>query len=149
MSTAVRTVDTIRNPVFRMTIFRTLQLAVHLHVPKSPTLTSSPKETGLANRRHFRALRALKSICHSRALSTEAAAAASKANHSGYYFELSDEQKEYQNLARKFAREEILPKAAHYDRTGEVRKPIFVLLHEPCFGAFFLRVKTAPFDLHL
>ncbi|KAL3247241.1 hypothetical protein MRX96_057176 [Rhipicephalus microplus] len=66
-----------------------------------------------------KALRALKSICHSRALSTEAAAAASKANHSGYYFELSDEQKEYQNLARKFAREEILPKAAHYDRTGE------------------------------
>ncbi|KAL1435372.1 hypothetical protein MTO96_010992 [Rhipicephalus appendiculatus] len=75
-----------------------------------------------------KALRALKSIQHSRALSTEAAAAASKANHSGYCFELSDEQKEYQNLARKFAREEILPKAAHYDRTGEVRHLIFSLV---------------------
>ncbi|XP_037560537.1 probable medium-chain specific acyl-CoA dehydrogenase, mitochondrial isoform X1 [Dermacentor silvarum] len=67
-----------------------------------------------------KALRALRSIQqHHRALSTEAAAAASKAGHLGYCFELSEEQKEYQNLARKFAREEILPKAAHYDRTGE------------------------------
>lgn len=34
--------------------------------------------------------------------------------------ELSPEQKEYQQLARKFAQEEIIPKAAHYDKTGEV-----------------------------
>jgi len=34
-------------------------------------------------------------------------------------FELSEEQKHIQETARKFAREEVLPKAAHHDRTGE------------------------------
>ena len=33
--------------------------------------------------------------------------------------ELSPEQLEFQQLARKFAREEILPVAAHHDQTGE------------------------------
>ncbi|KAK3087791.1 hypothetical protein FSP39_010609 [Pinctada imbricata] len=37
----------------------------------------------------------------------------------GVNFELSDEQREYQQLARKFAREEIIPVAPHHDRTGE------------------------------
>jgi acyl-CoA dehydrogenase len=37
---------------------------------------------------------------------------------------LSPEQKEYQELARKFAQEEIIPKAAYHDRTGEVNKII-------------------------
>lgn len=40
-------------------------------------------------------------------------------NSTGYNFGLSDEQKEIQDLARKFAREEIVPAAAHYDKTGE------------------------------
>ncbi|XP_069701109.1 medium-chain specific acyl-CoA dehydrogenase, mitochondrial-like [Periplaneta americana] len=35
------------------------------------------------------------------------------------WFALSDTQKELQDLARKFAREEIMPKAAEYDRTME------------------------------
>jgi len=38
---------------------------------------------------------------------------------SGVSFELNDEQKEYQEVARKFAREEMIPKAAHHDKTGE------------------------------
>jgi acyl-CoA dehydrogenase len=33
--------------------------------------------------------------------------------------ELSAEQKEIQELARKFTRDEIIPKAAEYDRTME------------------------------
>lgn len=33
--------------------------------------------------------------------------------------ELTPEQQEFQQLARKFAREEIIPVAAHHDRTGE------------------------------
>lgn len=33
---------------------------------------------------------------------------------------LSEEQRSYQDLARKFAKEEIIPVAAEYDRTGEV-----------------------------
>ncbi|KHN70935.1 putative medium-chain specific acyl-CoA dehydrogenase 1, mitochondrial [Toxocara canis] len=34
-------------------------------------------------------------------------------------FELSDTQREYQAVALKFAKEEIIPVAAHHDRTGE------------------------------
>jgi acyl-CoA dehydrogenase len=34
--------------------------------------------------------------------------------------EYSNEQKEFQELARKFTQEEIIPKAAHHDKTGEV-----------------------------
>ncbi|CAF4598651.1 unnamed protein product, partial [Rotaria sp. Silwood1] len=37
----------------------------------------------------------------------------------GLNFELTPEQKEIQLLARKFAKEEIIPNAAHYDKTGE------------------------------
>jgi len=55
--------------------------------------------------------------------------------------ELSDEQKEMQLLARKFAREEIIPVAPHHDQTGEVRSEVNVgtgtaclLVHEDCLG---------------
>ncbi len=34
-------------------------------------------------------------------------------------FSLSDDQKQLQELARKFTKEEIIPKAAHHDKTGE------------------------------
>ena len=34
-------------------------------------------------------------------------------------FNLTDEQKEFQQLARKFTTEHIIPKAAEHDRTGE------------------------------
>lgn len=34
-------------------------------------------------------------------------------------FELTDEQKQLQDLARKFAKEEIIPKAEHHDASGE------------------------------
>lgn len=34
---------------------------------------------------------------------------------------LTPEQKEYQELARKFSHEVILPQAAKYDQSGEVR----------------------------
>ena len=39
-------------------------------------------------------------------------------------FSLSDDQKQLQELARKFAKEEIIPKAAHHDKTGEYPKEI-------------------------
>uniref|UniRef100_A0A8C6TPL0 Medium-chain specific acyl-CoA dehydrogenase, mitochondrial n=1 Tax=Neogobius melanostomus TaxID=47308 RepID=A0A8C6TPL0_9GOBI len=38
--------------------------------------------------------------------------------------QLSEQQKEFQLLARKFAREEIVPAAAMYDRTGEYPFPV-------------------------
>lgn len=38
---------------------------------------------------------------------------------------LSDEQQQLQDLARKFAKEEIIPKAAHYDETGEYPHDVF------------------------
>jgi len=49
---------------------------------------------------------------------------------SGISFGLTDEQKEFQTLARKFAREEIQPKAAHYDKTGEFPWDIVKKAHE-------------------
>ena len=39
-------------------------------------------------------------------------------------FSLSDEQKQLQELARKFAKEEIIPKAAHHDESGEYPREI-------------------------
>lgn len=36
-----------------------------------------------------------------------------------FVLELSDIQKEFRDLARKFCREEIIPVAAEYDRTGQ------------------------------
>lgn len=60
-------------------------------------------------------------------------------------FSLTEEQKSMQELARKFAREEIIPKAAALDRSGEYPQDIFakawelglVNLHIPesCGGA--------------
>ena len=41
--------------------------------------------------------------------------------------DLTPEQQEYRELAAKFAREEIIPVAAQYDKTGEVN--IFVALY--------------------
>lgn len=39
-------------------------------------------------------------------------------------FSLTEEQVQLQELARKFAREEIIPKAAHHDQTGEFPREI-------------------------
>lgn len=40
---------------------------------------------------------------------------------SKYFTGLTTEQQSYTDLAKKFAREEIAPKAAYHDRTGEVK----------------------------
>ncbi|XP_048396024.1 medium-chain specific acyl-CoA dehydrogenase, mitochondrial isoform X1 [Stegostoma tigrinum] len=58
--------------------------------------------------------------------SSQASAAVLKASQTapGFSFELSDEQKEFQATARKFAREEVAPAAADYDRSGEYPAPL-------------------------
>lgn len=43
----------------------------------------------------------------------------------GYHFELNDTQRDMQDVVRKFTREEIIPAAAHYDKTGEFPWPLF------------------------
>ncbi|MEZ4735261.1 MAG: acyl-CoA dehydrogenase family protein [Caldilineaceae bacterium] len=43
----------------------------------------------------------------------------------GLQFELSDDLKMLQDLARDFTRKEIIPKAEHYDRSGEWPWDIF------------------------
>uniref|UniRef100_A0A8C2KQW5 Medium-chain specific acyl-CoA dehydrogenase, mitochondrial n=1 Tax=Cyprinus carpio TaxID=7962 RepID=A0A8C2KQW5_CYPCA len=53
-----------------------------------------------------------------------AAIAASREAHGGFSFELTDQQKEFQEVARKFAREEIVPAAPSYDRSGEYPFPL-------------------------
>ncbi|XP_077412260.1 medium-chain specific acyl-CoA dehydrogenase, mitochondrial [Vanacampus margaritifer] len=42
----------------------------------------------------------------------------------GFAFEFTDQQREFQQLARKFAREEIVPHAPQYDKSGEYPVPI-------------------------
>jgi len=42
----------------------------------------------------------------------------------GFSFELTDQQKEFQELSRRFAREEIVPVAAAYDKSGEYPFPV-------------------------
>lgn len=44
---------------------------------------------------------------------------ASTGSSAGPSFGLSEEQREFQEVARKFAREEIIPVAAEHDRTGK------------------------------
>uniref|UniRef100_UPI00398EDE52 medium-chain specific acyl-CoA dehydrogenase, mitochondrial n=1 Tax=Pristiophorus japonicus TaxID=55135 RepID=UPI00398EDE52 len=58
--------------------------------------------------------------------SNRASAVVSKASQAahGFNFELTDEQREFQATARKFAREEVLPAAAQYDRSGEYPVPL-------------------------
>ncbi|CAG4942002.1 unnamed protein product [Colias eurytheme] len=51
-------------------------------------------------------------------------AAAKPIPTTGMCFELNDEQKALQDLARKFTREEIMPVAAQYDKSGEYPWPI-------------------------
>jgi len=48
----------------------------------------------------------------------------------GVSFTLSDTQRELQELARKFTREEIIPKAAELDRTGKYPWEIIKKAHE-------------------
>ena len=43
----------------------------------------------------------------------------------GLSFKLTDEQREMQSVARKFAAEEMIPKEKHYDTTGEYPHEIF------------------------
>ncbi|XP_006004877.1 medium-chain specific acyl-CoA dehydrogenase, mitochondrial isoform X1 [Latimeria chalumnae] len=75
-----------------------------------------------SNKQVLRAAVQAWSRCHS--TSTPAAKAKLKQDGYGFSFNLTDQQKEFQATARKFAREEIIPVAAHYDRTGEYPVPI-------------------------
>ena len=47
------------------------------------------------------------------------ASAAAPIRETGYNFTLNDEEREIIDLAEKFTRDEIIPNAAHHDRTGE------------------------------
>ncbi|KAM9327108.1 medium-chain specific acyl-CoA dehydrogenase, mitochondrial [Gastrophryne carolinensis] len=59
-----------------------------------------------------------------RAQSTAPNPATASSLGTGFNFELTEQQKEFQATARKFAREEIIPVAAHYDKTGEYPVPL-------------------------
>ncbi|XP_072560179.1 medium-chain specific acyl-CoA dehydrogenase, mitochondrial [Paramormyrops kingsleyae] len=52
------------------------------------------------------------------------ASSSARAAQGGFSFELTDQQKEFQELARKFAREEIIPAASNYDKSGEYPFPL-------------------------
>ena len=62
------------------------------------------------------------------------------------YLEFSDEQKEIQQLARKFTLEEIIPKAAEHDQTGEVCMQVHIFHIQyapPGFQTFFVLLITS------
>lgn len=48
----------------------------------------------------------------------------------GFGFELSDEQKSLLELSDKFTKEEIIPKASHYDKTADFPWDIVKQAHE-------------------
>lgn len=48
---------------------------------------------------------------------------------------MTAEQQEMQQLARKFAREEIIPNAAHYDKTGEVNQNLALEKKKSCLSS--------------
>lgn len=80
----------------------------------------------------LRSLGLIKRSLASATTPTSASTPAAKTSNSaapGICFELSPEQREMQELARKFAREEIIPVAAHHDRTGEYPKEILKKAH--------------------
>jgi len=58
------------------------------------------------------------------------AAQQAKRSMSGLGFELNEEQQGIEDLSRKFAREEILPVAADYDKSGEFPWDIFRKAHD-------------------
>ncbi|NP_001133108.1 medium-chain specific acyl-CoA dehydrogenase, mitochondrial [Salmo salar] len=68
----------------------------------------------------------VQSVLRFQSTSTAAVAATGSQNapSTGFCFEMTDQQKEFQELARKFSREEIVPVAAAYDRSGEYPFPI-------------------------
>jgi len=61
-----------------------------------------------------------------------------KTTFSGLHFELSEEQKQLQKLARDFAAKEIIPVAEHYDRTGDF--PIDVIAKGRAVGLVNLNI---------
>lgn len=76
-----------------------------------------------------RRLLAPAAFVQTRALASQATAAP------GFGFTLTEDQKSYQDLARKFALEEIIPVAAEYDRTGAYPVGLYQFL--------FWRIATA------
>ena len=61
--------------------------------------------------------RLARSLLGRRSLSTSA--------EGGFSLALSEEQQAFKELARKFAREEVIPVAAEYDKTMEFPRPVF------------------------
>lgn len=49
----------------------------------------------------------------------------------GFNFNITEEQRQMQELARKFTREEITPKAAEHDKMGEFPCDIVKKAHGP------------------
>ena len=56
--------------------------------------------------------------------------------HFVWLLELSEELQQLQEMARKFSHEEIVPVAAEYDKTGEVKREFidftFQIVHVVC-----------------
>ncbi|XP_029393909.1 medium-chain specific acyl-CoA dehydrogenase, mitochondrial [Mus pahari] len=71
-----------------------------------------------------RGCRVLRSVSHFECRTQHTKAALKQEPGLGFSFELTEQQKEFQATARKFAREEIIPVAPEYDKSGEYPFPL-------------------------
>lgn len=71
-----------------------------------------------------RGCRVLRSVSHFECRTQHSKAAHKQEPGLGFSFELTEQQKEFQATARKFAREEIIPVAPEYDKSGEYPFPL-------------------------
>ncbi|XP_006919392.1 LOW QUALITY PROTEIN: medium-chain specific acyl-CoA dehydrogenase, mitochondrial [Pteropus alecto] len=72
----------------------------------------------------MRSCRVLRNLSHFAWRSQHMKASLQREPRSGFNFEFTEQQKEFQAAARKFAREEIIPVAADYDKTGKYPVPL-------------------------
>ncbi|XP_031231783.1 medium-chain specific acyl-CoA dehydrogenase, mitochondrial [Mastomys coucha] len=71
-----------------------------------------------------RGCRVLRSVSHFECRAQHTKASLKQEPGVGFNFELTEQQKEFQATARKFAREEIIPVAPEYDKSGEYPFPL-------------------------
>lgn len=60
----------------------------------------------------------------------QSSSSSSSSSASGLNFSLTEDQQSIRDMARKFAREEIAPRAAAYDRSGEYPRELINKAHE-------------------
>ncbi|KAI6205295.1 hypothetical protein M3Y94_00776100 [Aphelenchoides besseyi] len=91
----------------------------------------------------------LRRVVHLRPLAQSAFNVRANSTSSGLNFDFNDEQRQLRETALKFAREEIIPVAAEYDRTMEYPWPVIKKAHETGLMNLDLPESVGGLDLDL